>query len=77
MKILNNENIRAEYADGNESMSKKIKMSVDMKNPYTLVIGNNEIESNKVSYRKLGSEDVISVGINEFVEMIKRKIKEK
>lgn len=33
MKILNNENIRAEYADGNESMSKKIKMSVDMKNP--------------------------------------------
>lgn len=77
MKILNNENIRAEYADGNESMSKKIKMSVDMKNPYTLVIGNNEIESNKVSYRKLGSEDVISVGINEFVEMIKREIKEK
>lgn len=77
MKILNNENIRVEYADGNESMGKKIKMSVDMKNPYTLVIGNNEVESNKVSYRKLGSEDVISVGINEFVEMIKREIKEK
>ena len=77
MKILNDEDIRVEYADGNESMSKKIKMSVDIKNPYTLVIGNNEVESNKVSYRKLGSEDVISVGINEFVEMIKREIKEK
>ncbi len=77
MKILNDEDIRVEYADGNESMSKKIKMSVDMKNPYTLVIGNNEVESNKVSYRKLGSEDVISVGIDEFVEMIKREIKEK
>ena len=77
MKILNDEDIRVEYADGNESMSKKIKMSVDMKNPYTLVIGNNEVESNKVSYRKLGSEDVISVGIDEFIEMIKKEIKEK
>ena len=76
MKILNDEDIRVEYDDGNESMSKKIKISVDMKNPYTLVIGNNEAESNRVSYRKLGSEDVINIGIDEFIKMIKNEINE-
>ena len=75
-KILEDEDIRVEYDNGSESMSKKIKMSVDMKNPYTLVIGNNEVEGNSVSYRKLGSEGVVNVGIEEFVKMIKKEIKD-
>ena len=48
-----------------------------MKNPYTLIIGNNEIENGLVSYRKLGSEETVSMKTNEFVEMIKNEIKEK
>ena len=75
-KILEDEDIRVEYDNGSESMSKKIKMSVDMKNPYTLVIGNNEAQEHSVSYRKLGSEDVVSIGIDEFVKMIKKEIRD-
>ena len=75
-KILEAEDIRVEYADGSESMSKKIKMSIDMKNPYTLVIGNNEAKGNSVSYRKLGSENVVSIGFEEFLNIIKREIRD-
>ena len=75
-KILEAEDIRVEYADGSESMSKKVKMSIDMKNPYTLVIGNNEVQGNSVSYRKLGSENVVSIGFEEFLNIIKREIRD-
>lgn len=77
MQILKDEDIRVEYDNSDESMNKKIKNSNKMKNPYTLVIGNNEIQNEMVSYRKLGSEDVINVSINEFIQMIKKEIKEK
>ncbi len=77
MKILRAEDIRAEYDNSNESLGKKIKISNNMKNPYTLVVGNNEIEKGMVSYRRLGSEDVVSVEVNEFVQMIKKEIREK
>lgn len=77
MKILQEEEIRLEYDNSDESMSKKIKLSNNMKNPYTLVIGNNEMENDMVSYRKLGSEEIISVRVDKFVEMIKKEIKEK
>ena len=77
MKILREEDIRVEYDNSNESLGKKIKISNNMKNPYTIVIGNNEIEKGMISYRKLGSEDVVSVELNEFVEMIKKEIREK
>ena len=74
MKILRDEDIRVEYDDSNESLSKKIKMSNNMKNPYTLIIGNNEMEKGMVSYRRLGSEDTVSVGVSEFVQIIKEEI---
>ena len=70
-------NIAKKLKDSDESMNKKIKISNKMKNPYTLIIGNNEIENELVSYRKLGSEETVSMKINEFVEMIKNEIKEK
>ena len=74
MKILRDGDIRVEYDDSNESLSKKIKMSNNMKNPYTLIIGNNEMKKGMVSYRRLGSEDTVSVGVSEFVQIIKEEI---
>ena len=42
-----------------------------MKNPYTIVIGNKEIEEISVSFRKLGSKVQNSMNLDEFVKMIK------
>lgn len=76
MDKLLEEDIRVEIDNSEETLNKKIKVSNDMKNPYTVVVGNNEIENNSVSFRKLGSREQNVMKINEFVNMIKDEIKQ-
>ena len=75
--LLLNEDIRVEYDNSKENMSKKIRQSNVMKNPITLIIGDNERDNNLISYRKYGSEETYSMTINEFVDFIKQKIKKR
>ena len=42
--------------------------------PYTLVIGDNELKSNSVTYRHYGSKDQINVGLKEFVNKLKEEV---
>ena len=72
-KLLD-EDIRVEYDNSEERFNKKIMNSNKMKNPYTLIIGDNERDNNLVSYRKYGSEETISMPIDEFVKFIKEEI---
>ena len=37
-----------------------------MKNPITIIIGDNERDNNLISYRKYGSEETNSTPIDEF-----------
>ena len=74
-RLLKND-IRVKVDDSDESLNKKIKISNEMKNPYTVVIGDKEISDNIVCYRKLGSNEQVSVGIDEFVDMINTQIRE-
>ena len=76
MDKLLEEDIRVEIDNSEETLNKKIKVSNDMKNPYTVVIGDKEIENNLVSFRKLGSREQNVMKINEFVNMIKNEIKQ-
>ena len=71
------EDIRVEYDDNEESMNKKIRQSNIMKNPYTIIIGDKERDNNLISYRKYGSEETISMNIEEFINKIKEEIKER
>ena len=73
VKLLE-EDIRVQLDDSCETLNKKIKVSNDMKNPYTIVIGNKEIENNSVCLRKLGSKDQNTIKIDEFIQMIKKKL---
>ena len=74
MNKLFEEDVRVQIDDSGETLNKKIKVSNDMKNPYTVVIGNKEMESNSVCFRKLGSKEQNSMKIDEFIEMIKKQI---
>lgn len=74
---LNDEDIRVSYDDSKESMSKKIRQSNRMKNPYTVIIGDKERDNHLVSYRKYGNEDTYSMGIDEFIKFIKKEIKKR
>ena len=76
-QLLIDEDIRASYDDSEERFNKKLMNSNIMKNPYTLIIGDNERDNNLVSYRKYGSEETISMPINEFIKYIKEEIKKR
>lgn len=76
-EILLDEDIRVDYDDGDEKMGKKIRQSNIMKNPYTLIIGDNERDNNLVSYRKYGSDETIQVGIEDFIIFIKNEAKKR
>ena len=76
-QLLLNEDIRVQYDDSKEQMSKKIRQSTIMKNPYTLILGDNERDNNLVSYRKYGSEKTCSMSVDEFINFIKVEIKKR
>ena len=73
--LLLEEDIRVEYDDSKERMNKKLQESINMKNPITVIIGDNERDNNLISYKKLGSEETVSLSIEEFISYIKEEIK--
>lgn len=42
--------------------------------PYSIVLGDEEMEKNLVTYRKYGSEEQVSVSVDEFISLIKKDI---
>lgn len=75
--LLNEENIRVEMDEREEKVGYRMRDSILKKIPYTLVIGNKEVESDLVTYRKYGTEEQITVSKSDFVQFIKQEIKEK
>lgn len=75
-KLFNN-GIRVNYDDSEEKMSKKVRQSNLMKNPYMIIIGDNERDNNLISYRKYGNEETYSVSLDKFVDLINEEISKK
>ncbi|MBR6949677.1 MAG: threonine--tRNA ligase, partial [Bacilli bacterium] len=75
--ILLENDIRVEYDNSEERLSNKIRKSIDMKNPYSLIIGDNERDNNKVSIRLLGSEENKEMDLEEFIRIIKEEVKKR
>lgn len=71
------EEIRVEYDNSKESMGKKLRQSSIMKNPYTVIIGDHERDNNQVSYRKYGSEETVTIPVEDFIKQIKKEIKQR
>jgi len=74
-KVLIENDIRVELDARDEKLGYKMRESQTRKVPYTLVIGNKEVEGNLVNYRKHGSNETASVAVDEFVDLIKEQIK--
>ena len=71
------EDIRVNYDNSKERMNKKLQDSMNIKNPITVIIGDNERDNNLISYRKYGSEETVSMPIEEFISYIKEEIKKR
>lgn len=69
--------IRVDVDDRSEKIGYKIREAQLMKLPYMLVVGDNEVEANTVSVRRRGEGDIGSIGVDSFIEMISKEIKDK
>ena len=63
--------IRTVLEDRNEKINYKIREHAIQKVPFTVVIGNREIETDTISLRTLGSTNQETIKIKEFIEKIK------
>ena len=68
---LKDAGLRVDLDDRDEKLSYKMRESVINKNPITLILGQKEVDSNTISYRKYGCEDTITVSIEEFISFVK------
>lgn len=70
---LSDAGIRVERDFRNEKLGYKIREAQIQKTPYMLVIGDREMESNRVSPRERSGKDLGAIGVNEFIGLVKEK----
>ncbi len=63
-------NIRVKIDDRDEKLGYKIREAQTKKIPYQLVIGDREVESHEVNYRRYGEKDQVAVDQEAFIEML-------
>ena len=74
---LMNAGIRAEKDIRGEKIGYKIREAVSQKIPYLLVIGENEAKDKTVAVRKRGSQETVSMPLDEFIAKIQKETAEK
>jgi threonyl-tRNA synthetase len=72
---LQQELIRVEFDNSDERLSKRIRDAQIQKIPYQLIIGDNEVKNDSVSYRRYGEQTSKEVSFNEFINILKQQIK--
>ncbi|MCQ3035770.1 MAG: threonine--tRNA ligase [Bacilli bacterium] len=65
---------RAELDDSNEKLGFRMRNAQVKKINYTLVIGDNEVANNLVTFRRHGTRDQITVSKDEFLALIKEEV---
>jgi len=74
---LKKSDIRVEVDDRNEKIGKKIRDTELMRVPYMLVVGEKEMNENKVAVRRQGKGDLGLKGVDDFVNEIKVEFEER
>ena len=77
--ILNkliDEDIRVELDDREEKVGYRMREAVMKKIPLVLVLGQKEVDEKLVSFRRRGSQDTTTVTYDEFIDLLKKEIKE-
>ena len=69
--------IRAKLDDGEEKLGYRLRSAQVNKVPYTLVIGDNEVNEGTVTYRHFGVRKQVTVKFDEFVKLLKEEINSK
>ena len=54
----------------NEKLGYKLREAVVKKIPYMLILGQKEVDDEKISYRRAGSEETTTITIDEFIKLL-------
>jgi len=73
---LNDEGVRVELDDREEKVGYRMREAVMKKTPIVLVLGQKEVDDKLISYRRRGSQDTTTVSYEEFIDLLKKEIKE-
>ena len=73
-QIFEDNNIRFELDYRDEKLGYKIREAQTKKIPYQLVVGDNEVKNNLLTYRKYGETAQTTVTVEEFLELLKKEI---
>ena len=73
-KELKELGFRVELDDREEKLGYKMRESVMKKIPYSIILGQKEVDNKNISYRVHGSEETITVSKEEFIKLITNKI---
>ena len=73
--LLQKHGIRVNIDARDEKLGYRMRESQTKKIPYTLVIGDKELESNSVNFRRHGSKDTNTMSIDEFCKLLENQIK--
>ena len=71
-QIFKKNKIRFECDYRDEKLGYKIREAQIKKIPFQLVVGDKEVETNTLTYRRYGSQEQTTVSIEEFVALIKK-----
>ena len=74
---LENKNIRVDFRNENETLGKKIRAAEMEKTPYIIILGDKEVESQKISVRERGKGDLGQMDLHEFINVIDKRIQDK
>ena len=71
------ENIRVELDSRNEKLGYRLREAQTRKINYNVILGDNEVENETISYRLFGQKETTTVSCQEFISMLKEIIEAK
>ena len=74
LNLLEISEIRALADNRNETVGKKIREAEMKKYPYIIIVGEQEEKENTISVRQHGGEDLGTISVSSFSEIIKNKV---
>jgi threonyl-tRNA synthetase len=73
-QALEGKNLRTDIDLRSETLQKKIREKEMLKIPYMVIVGKKEKEAKKLSVRKRGMQNLGTMGIEEFVGLLKKEV---
>ena len=76
LNLLENDEIRALADNRNETVGKKIREAEMQKYPFMIIVGEQEEKNNTITVRQHGGEDLGTVSVIEFSNLVKERVSE-